>query len=122
MLFCLVLHSLQLSGAEAGEPGFSGRKVDTKLLNQIKSKCDEILRGAFLCQMTGIHRRRRCGNPPGSQKGAWLAPPPGRARHPPGCLVAPLGAPSRLYNPPGVETLKGESFRRSSAATERKHT
>src|SRR3954462_11902126 len=59
MLFWLVLHSLQLSGAEAAEPGFSGRKVDTKLLNQIKSKCDEILRGAFLCQMTGNHRRRK---------------------------------------------------------------
>src|ERR1041385_6952007 len=37
-------------------------------------------------------------------------PPPGRARHPPGCLVAPLGAPFRLYKPPGVETPKEESF------------
>ena len=48
MLFWRILHNLQLSGAEAAEPGFSGKKVDTKLLNQIKSKCDEILRGAFL--------------------------------------------------------------------------
>ena len=48
MLFWLVLHSLQLSGAEAVEPGFSGKKVDTKLLNQIKSKCDENLQGVFL--------------------------------------------------------------------------
>src|SRR3954466_14584380 len=55
-------------------------------------------------------------------EGCLARPPPGRARHPPGCLVAPLGAPFRLYNTPGVETLKGESFRRSSATTERKPT
>ena len=48
MVFWLVLHSLQLFGAEAAEPKFSGKKVDTKLLNHIKSKCDEILWGAFL--------------------------------------------------------------------------
>ena len=59
MFFWLVLHSLQLSGAEAAEPGFSGKKVDTKFLNQIKSKCDEILGGEFLWKMTGNHRRRR---------------------------------------------------------------
>ena len=59
MLFWLVLHSLQLSSAEAAEPGFSGKEVDTKLLNQIKSKCDEILGEAFLWKMTGNHRRRR---------------------------------------------------------------
>ena len=29
------------------------------------------------------------------------APPLGRARHPPGCLVALLGAPSHLYDPLG---------------------
>ena len=45
MLFWLVLHSLQLFAAEAAEPEFSGKKVDTKLLNQIKSKCDEIFYG-----------------------------------------------------------------------------
>src|SRR3954464_88632 len=50
------------------------------------------------------------------------APPPGRARHPPGCLVAPLGAPFRLYNPPGVKTLKGVELPCSSTATERKPT
>src|SRR3954469_1281810 len=55
-------------------------------------------------------------------EGCLARPPPGRARHPPGCPVAPLGAPFRLYNTPGVETLKGESFRRSSAAMERKPT
>src|SRR3954469_23920384 len=46
----------------------------------------------------------------------------GPTRQPEGCLVAPLGAPFRLYNTPGVETLKAESFRRSSAAMERKPT
>src|SRR4051812_6360486 len=34
----------------------------------------------------------------------------------------PLGAPSRLYNPPGVETLKQEEFLSFSPATERKPT
>ena len=96
MLFWLILCSLQLSDVEAAEPGFSGKEMDIKLLNQIKSKCDEILGEAFLWKMTGIHRRRRCGDPPGSQKSAWRDPPPSRARHPPGCLVAPLGAPLRL--------------------------
>src|SRR3954469_24851424 len=55
-------------------------------------------------------------------EGCLTRPPPGRARHPSGCLVSPLGAPFRLYNPPGVETLERESFRHSSAATERKPT
>ena len=58
MLFWLVLHSLQLFGAETAEPGFSDEEVETKLLKQIKSKCDEILGEGFLCQMTGNHRRR----------------------------------------------------------------
>ena len=47
MLFWLILCSLQLSGAETAEPGFSGKEVDIKLLNQIKSKCDEILGKSF---------------------------------------------------------------------------
>src|SRR3954463_6316739 len=96
MLFWLVLHSLQLSGAETAEPGFSGEEVETKLLKQIKSKCNEILRGLFLCQMTGSHRRRRWGDPPGSQKGAWRGPPPGRARVPGGpsrCPLSPIRPP-----------------------------
>src|SRR3954466_9785961 len=50
------------------------------------------------------------------------APPPGHARHPPGCLVAPLGAPFRLYNPPGVETPKREKFPCFAAATGQKPT
>src|SRR3954467_5349404 len=55
-------------------------------------------------------------------EGCLARPPPGRARHPPGYMVAPLGAPFRLYNPPGVETLKGEVLPCSSTATERKPT
>src|SRR3954468_21106990 len=50
------------------------------------------------------------------------APPPGCSRHPPGCLVAPLGAPFRLFNPPRVETPKHESFPRFAAATVGKPT
>src|SRR4051812_4041279 len=34
------------------------------------------------------------GPPQGLQKGPWRSPTLGRARSPPGCLVAPLGAPS----------------------------
>ena len=66
--------------------------------------------------------RRRWGDPPGSQKGAWRAPPPGRARHPPRCPVAPLGAPFRLYNPSGVETPKEDLLSRYATATGRKPT
>src|ERR1041384_2149014 len=122
MLFWLVLHSLQLSGAESAEPGFSGKKVDTKLLNQIKSKCDEILGEEYLWKMTVNHQKWRGGYPTGNQRGAWRGPPPSRARHPPGCLVAPLGAPFRLFNPPGVETPKQELLPRFDAATVRKPT
>src|SRR4051812_24743006 len=43
-------------------------------------------------------------------KGCLTQPPLGRARHPPGCLVALLGAPSRLYDPPGAKTLQERSF------------
>ena len=86
MLFWLVLHSLQLSGAETAEPGFNSEEVETKLLQQIKSKYDEILRGSFLCQMTGSHRRRRWGDPPGSQKGAWWP-----LSVPPFAYLSPLG-------------------------------
>src|SRR3954471_2872100 len=50
------------------------------------------------------------------------APPLVRARHPPGCLVALLGAPSGLYYPPGIETLKKEEFRSFTAASWRKPT
>src|SRR4051794_20873183 len=46
----------------------------------------------------------------------------GPTRQPEGCLVAPLGAPFRLYKPPGVETPKQESFPCFAAATGRKPT
>src|ERR1041384_1993486 len=46
----------------------------------------------------------------------------GPTRQPEGCLVAPLSAPFRLYKPPGVETLKEESFSCFAAATGRKPT
>src|ERR1044071_6595059 len=49
------------------------------------------------CIVTGITYAnpgsRSGGDPLGSQKGAWR-PPLGRARPPPACLVALLGAPS----------------------------
>src|SRR3954470_13732138 len=44
------------------------------------------------------------GPPQGLQKGPWRGPTLGRAREPPGCPVAPLGAPLRLYLPPEEET------------------
>src|SRR3954465_7834464 len=43
-------------------------------------------------------------------EGSLARPTLGRARHPPGCLVALLGAPSGLYYPPRVETLNKRSF------------
>ena len=122
MLFWLVLYSLQLSGAETAEPGFSGEEVEIKLLKQIKSKCDEILRGLFLCQMTGSHRRRMWGTHQAARRVPGAAPLPGHARHPPGCLVAPLGAPFRLFNPLGIETPKRELLSRYAAVTGRKPT
>src|SRR4051812_15561779 len=50
-------------------------------------------------------------------EGCLVRPPPDRARHPPECLVAPLGAPFLLYKPPGEETPKEDSFSCFSAAT-----
>src|ERR1043165_2676140 len=46
----------------------------------------------------------------------------GPTRQPEGCLVAPLGAPFRLFNPLGVETPKQELLSRYAAATGRKPT
>src|SRR4051812_44870858 len=43
------------------------------------------------------HQRREGGPPQGLQKGPWRDPTLGRARGPPSCPVAPLGAPLRLY-------------------------
>src|ERR1043165_5607124 len=41
----------------------------------------------------------------------------GPTRQPEGCLVAPLRAPFRLFNPLGVETPKQEILSRYTAAT-----
>src|ERR1041385_3876784 len=46
----------------------------------------------------------------------------GPSRHPPGCLVALLGAPSGLYYLPGVKTLEREEFRSFATASWRKPT
>src|ERR1041384_6437477 len=43
------------------------------------------------------HQGRRGGPPQGLQKGLWRGPTLGRAGHPPGCPVAPLGDPFGLY-------------------------
>src|SRR3954466_6560653 len=50
------------------------------------------------------HQGRRGGPPQGLQKGPWHGPTLGRPRHPPGCLVSPLGAPFDLYLVPTEET------------------
>src|SRR3954467_7672891 len=55
-------------------------------------------------------------------RGPTRHPRLGRARHPPRCLVALLGAPSRLYDPPGVETLEREEYWSFAAASGRKPT
>ena len=52
----------------------------------------------------------------------WRGPTLGHAGHPPGCPVAPLGAPFRLFNPLVVETPKQELLSRYAAATGRKPT
>src|ERR1043165_7362272 len=44
------------------------------------------------------------GPPQELQKGPWRGSTLGRARHPPGCPVASLSAPLRLYLPPDKET------------------
>src|SRR4051812_32126774 len=43
-------------------------------------------------------------------EGSLAQPPLGHARHPPGFMVAPLVAPSGLYYPPGVKSLKRGEF------------
>src|SRR3954465_2743337 len=52
------------------------------------------------------HQGRKGGPPQGLQKGPWRVPTLGRAGHPPGCPVAPLGAPFGLYLVPAEETPK----------------
>src|ERR1041384_4571046 len=50
------------------------------------------------------HQGRKGGPPPGLQKGPWRGPTLGLFGHPPGCPVAPLGAPFGLYLVPAEET------------------
>src|SRR3954466_8652877 len=50
------------------------------------------------------HKRREWGPPQVLQKGPWRGPTLGRARHPPGCPVAPLGAHFGQYLVPAEET------------------
>src|SRR3954466_16003662 len=52
----------------------------------------------------GNHQRRKGGPPQGLHKGPWRGPTLGRVGHPPGCPVAPLGAPFGLYLVPAEET------------------
>src|ERR1041385_7982145 len=52
------------------------------------------------------HQGRKGVDPPGPQEGPWRGPTLGRARRPPGCPLAPLGAPIGLYLPPVTETPK----------------
>src|SRR3954469_18061366 len=59
---------------------------------------------------------------PTRQPEGCLAPPP-RARQAPSWMPGgPLGAPSRLYDPPGVKTVDREEFPSFAAATGRKPT
>src|SRR4051812_20499788 len=54
--------------------------------------------------------RKRGGPPQGLQKGPWRGPALGRARHPPGCPVAPLVPPFGPIFTPAEETLILEPF------------
>src|SRR4051794_22940823 len=100
MLFWLVLHSLQLFVAEAAEAEFSGEKWTSSCLikstpNSMKFDVDHFYGDSLEFTKDGpegTHQATR--RVPGT-------PPLGRARHPPGCLVALLGAPSGLYYPLG---------------------
>src|SRR3954464_4956144 len=50
------------------------------------------------------HTGRKGGPPQRLKKGPWRGPTLGRVGHPPGCPVAPLGAPFGLYLVPTEET------------------
>src|ERR1041384_7375572 len=56
------------------------------------------------------HQGRREGPPQGLQKGPWRGPTLGRARHPPGCSVAPLVPPFGPIFTPTEETLIPDPF------------
>src|SRR3954471_24586232 len=104
MLFWLVLHSLQLFGAEAAEPEFSGEKWTSSCLIKSTPNVMKIDGGHFYEDSLEITEDGGEGTHQAARRVPGAAPL-GRARHPPGCLVALLGAPSRLYDPPGVKNL-----------------
>src|SRR3954471_19029053 len=121
MLFWLVLHSFQLSDVEASEPGFSGEKWTSSCLIRSTPNAMKIDRGHFYEDSLDITE----DGGEGTHQAARRVPgasPLGRAKHPPGCLVALLGAPSRLYYPSEVKTIKEEEFRSFAAASWRKPT
>src|SRR4051812_36255558 len=57
------------------------------------------------------------GPPQGLQKGPWCDPTLGRAREPPGCPVAPLGAPFAYISPPTRKPLISIYLSRSPLCT-----
>src|SRR3954466_12813526 len=100
MFFWLVLHSLQLSGAEAAEAGFNGEKWTSSCListppNSMKFN---------MCQYFGESREEPRSGPEGSHQGPRRSPL-GRAEYPPGPLVPLQGGalwpilPPRGRNP-----------------------
>src|ERR1041385_4705609 len=122
MLFWLILHSLQLFGAEAADAGFSGKKWTLSCRRRTPPNYLKIDGGCF---------------PEGSRRHAKELPEGGHRvpMRPPG--VAPtLAAPGGRLDPRGhsrlpplayvrlviQKTLKRESFRSSAAAPWRKPT
>src|SRR3954468_18190210 len=68
--------------------GFPAIKSAPKILEKLYKKS---------ASRKPLESPRRGGPPQGHQKGPWRGPTLGRSRHPPGCPVAPLGAPFGLY-------------------------
>src|SRR4051812_18397250 len=102
MLFWLVLHSLQLSGAEAVEAGFSGEKWTSSCLIRTPPNSMKF----NMCQYFGESREDPKIGLEGSHQGPRRPP---RARREASWLPGPTpGGPSGLYYPLGVETLKIE--------------
>ena len=92
--------------------GFPAIKSAPKIPEDLyKNQCPGSLRN---------NQGRRGGPPQGIQKGPWRGPTLGRARHPPGCPVAPLGSPLRLYLSLGVETPNIDMFFTNSSLYRRR--
>src|SRR3954464_4263664 len=99
MLFWLTLHSLQLSGVEAAEPEFSGEKWTSSCGIRSTPNVIKIDGGHFYEDSLEITK----DGGEGTHQSARRLPgaPLGRASHPPGCLVALLGAPLAYMTPLG---------------------